>query len=126
MSYRACWYITPDAQGEMRLTLPEHARLSDDALIREAMAEAVRADLVGEDVDPDDDNEPRLTFAQLLAGLQIQGLAYTEHDHSVDDAEGGSWLPSADAVAEIEAADDPAACAVRICHSEPMRGEWRS
>jgi hypothetical protein len=50
----------------------------------------------------------------------------TWEDGWVEDREGGVWHPSDEARAEIEASDDPAATAVRICHDTPLRGEWRS
>lgn len=43
---------------------------------------------------------------------------------TVLDPEGGRWWPSEEAAAEIEAAADPAAEAVRIATQEPMRGTW--
>ena len=45
---------------------------------------------------------------------------------TVVDSEGGRWWPNEDAEAEIEAADDPEATAIRICESQPMRGVWRT
>jgi hypothetical protein len=50
----------------------------------------------------------------------------TLHDTIVvRDSEGGVWWPSDDAIAEIEAADDPHAKALEICENQPMRGEWK-
>lgn len=43
----------------------------------------------------------------------------------VVDLEGGAWWPDAGAADDIARAADPAAEAVRICASEPMRGQWR-
>lgn len=34
------------------------------------------------------------------------------------------WYPDADALAEIEASEDPMATAVRICRHETRRGHW--
>lgn len=54
---------------------------------------------------------------------------HAEHGVSgwyVDDPAGGRWIPDAEALAEIEASDDPAATAARICTDEPMRGTWHS
>ena len=65
-TYRACYYATPGGQAETVLTLPEHAALSDDALLAEALAEADRAGLIG-----DDDPEDLLTHQQLVDGLTI-------------------------------------------------------
>jgi len=45
---------------------------------------------------------------------------------SVESDCGGRWWPDAATAAEIEASDDPAATALRICDEETMRGEWRS
>ena len=61
-AYRACYYT--DGQSETVLTLPEHVELSDDALREEAVAEAHRADIVGED-------NPRITETVLRGGLRI-------------------------------------------------------
>lgn len=48
------------------------------------------------------------------------------HDvHTVRDPDGGVWWPSEEAAAEIAASDDPGATAIRMCTTEPMRGEWR-
>ena len=47
-------------------------------------------------------------------------------DHLVVvDTEGGVWLPSKDAAAEIEAAEDPAQAAIEMCQAAPMRGVWK-
>ena len=43
----------------------------------------------------------------------------------VVDPEGGVWWPSKDAVAEIEAAEDPAQAAIEMCQAAPMRGVWK-
>lgn len=45
---------------------------------------------------------------------------------TVLDTDGGRWWPSDEALAEIEASDDPEATALRICENEPMRGQWRN
>ncbi len=44
----------------------------------------------------------------------------------VTDACGGIWTPSDEAAEQIDYAIDPAAEAVRICDTEPMRGVWNS
>lgn len=44
----------------------------------------------------------------------------------VSDSDGGRWWPDEEAQAEILAADDPGAAAVRMCDEEPMRGRWSS
>jgi hypothetical protein len=62
-TYRACYFVTDNPQSETVLTLPEHAHLDDCALTAEAMAEAERADLVGE--------HPRVPYQELLDGLTI-------------------------------------------------------
>jgi len=50
----------------------------------------------------------------------------TLHDTiCVVDDEGGTWHPSPEAAAEIDASSDPEATALRICREAPMRGEWR-
>ena len=43
----------------------------------------------------------------------------------VTDSEGGVWWPSEEAAAEILAAEDPEATAIRIVTTDPMRGEWK-
>ena len=63
-TYRACYYLAQDRQSDIVLTGPEHAHLSDDDLIAEAIAEARRGDLVGDD-------PPRMTPAELRDGLRI-------------------------------------------------------
>jgi hypothetical protein len=64
VSYRACYF------RDTVLTAPEHANLDDAELIAEAIAEAIRADIVG-NVDENDVNESRVSFATLRAGLEI-------------------------------------------------------
>lgn len=61
-TYRAAYYAAPQSTGIV-LTAPEHAVLSDDALIAEAMAEAERAGLYGGD--------DKLTEGQFRADLHI-------------------------------------------------------
>ena len=39
---------------------------------------------------------------------------------------GGVWWPSEEAAEEIEAADNPAETALRICRDQPMRGKWHA
>lgn len=46
--------------------------------------------------------------------------------HVAADDGSAIWWPSAEAEAEIDAAEDPAARAVKICSTSPMRGEWHS
>ena len=46
--------------------------------------------------------------------------------YSVQDPAGGRWWPRDEAAAEIAASADPAAAAVRICTTQPMRGAWHS
>ncbi len=43
ITYRACYWQSTDGQGEVVLTSPEHDRLSDEDLTREAREEAARA-----------------------------------------------------------------------------------
>jgi hypothetical protein len=43
---------------------------------------------------------------------------------TVTDTEGGVWWPNDEASAQINAADNPEAEAVRIANTEPMRGTW--
>jgi len=43
-----------------------------------------------------------------------------------EECAGGRWHPSAAAAAEIGASEDPAATAIAICETAPMRGGWRS
>ena len=62
-TYRACYYLTADLQGETVLTGPEHAHLSDDALRAEAAAEAERAGIIGD--------APGITTGELRDGLRI-------------------------------------------------------
>lgn len=45
---------------------------------------------------------------------------------AVEDANGGVWWPNDDAQAEIQAAGDPLAAAVKMCDESPMRGNWVS
>lgn len=49
---------------------------------------------------------------------------HTLEGWTVSDFAGGVWRPNEDAAREIEAADDPAGCAERICETTPMRGRW--
>ena len=42
----------------------------------------------------------------------------------VTDSAGGVWCPKDEAYAQINASDDPAAEAIRICIETPMAGEW--
>lgn len=64
MRYRACYYQGPDGQGEIVLTKPEHAVLSDRELRAEALAEGWRADIIGED-------EPRIPEDDFVNGLRV-------------------------------------------------------
>lgn len=43
----------------------------------------------------------------------------------VFDENGGVWTPDEQAAAEIAEAADPAAAAVEMCQSSPMRGRWQ-
>ena len=43
----------------------------------------------------------------------------------VEDINGGIWWPNTETQAAIQASDDQQAEAVRICDTEPMRGEWK-
>lgn len=36
------------------------------------------------------------------------------------------WWPKADAQAEIQAANDPEAAALKMCETDPMRGDWHN
>ena len=40
--------------------------------------------------------------------------------------DGGRWWPDEQAEAEIDAASEPEAEALRICSQTPMRGVWKS
>lgn len=42
----------------------------------------------------------------------------------VTDTSGQRWWPDTEAADEIAASDDPAATTLRICTTEPDRGEW--
>lgn len=64
MTYRAAILQAPDKQSSQPLTLPEHAHLSDEDLRAEALAEAKRADLVG-------DEWPRAPLEEIEANLVI-------------------------------------------------------
>ena len=57
---------------------------------------------------------------------QVGSLSAEENVYGwhVIDFRGGVWWPNDDASAEIEASDDPAAAAVRICEEADERGEW--
>lgn len=52
-SYRACYYQTPDGQGETRLTGPEHARCTDEELRDIAECYALLSNLASLDAEPD-------------------------------------------------------------------------
>ena len=53
--------------------------------------------------------------------------AITSNDEiGVEDSEGGIWWPNEEAAEEIMAAEDPAAAAVEMCETDPMRGVWHS
>lgn len=68
-TYRAA--IWGDGQADTVLTRPEHAGMSDEDLLQEALAEALRAGLVDlEESDPEA-AYPLLTRAQFDAGLYI-------------------------------------------------------
>lgn len=60
---RACYYATPDGQGEILLVADGHG-MTDDELRDAAVAEARHAGLLG-------DEYPSLTEAALRAGLRI-------------------------------------------------------
>ena len=62
-TYRAAIYCAPQSAGVV-LTGPEHAALSDDDLLAEALREAAEAGLIGDDGD-------RLTKDEFFAGLHI-------------------------------------------------------
>lgn len=51
---------------------------------------------------------------------------FRDDSWTVVDSDGGRWWPDDETAEEIEASDDPAAEAVRICDTEPMRGTWKS
>lgn len=57
---------------------------------------------------------------------QIQELRAAENVYGwhVIDLAGGVWWPDDDADEEINASDDPARTARRICDEQPMRGKW--
>lgn len=62
--YHACYYQTPDGQGEIVLTSEEEAGLSDTDLIERAVVEAHNASLIG-------DKYPSISESALRAGLHI-------------------------------------------------------
>ena len=68
MQYRAAVYQhraeTGVIDGEVVLTGPEHADMPEDDLIEEAVREAYRADLIGEEA-------PRITEEELRQHLTI-------------------------------------------------------
>ena len=53
------------------LTLPAHASLSDEAMSAEALAEALRADIIDMAEDDDEAAAPRLTRAAFDGALTI-------------------------------------------------------
>ncbi|WP_375455632.1 hypothetical protein [uncultured Methylobacterium sp.] len=63
-TFRACYFLAADAQSDVLLTTEEQAQLSDADLTEAAVAEAHRADLIG-------DAHPGTTEADLRAGLVI-------------------------------------------------------
>ena len=65
-TYRACYYLSPDGQGEVVLTAPEEAEWPDDQLIERAVKEAYDTDLIGTDEDA-----CQISEAALRAGLRI-------------------------------------------------------
>ena len=66
--------------------------------------------------------EPTMTYAIDLDALTVTIL---DGIPCVSDPEGGIWLPSDEAIEEIEASADPESTALRICRERPMRGTWR-
>lgn len=58
-------------------------------------------------------------FSGLLYPLTVMGI-------NVDDGAGGHWRPSAEAKAQILAAEDQGLEALAICALEPTRGQWHS
>lgn len=67
MTYRACYWVSEDGQGEIRLTAAEDADLPDDSLMRLAIREAKDIGLTAAV-----DREPhQLTPSQLREGLRI-------------------------------------------------------
>lgn len=64
MTYRAAIYRHPSTGQETALTGPEHAHLPRAELVEEAVAEARRADLIG-------DEYPRVTEDELRSRLYI-------------------------------------------------------
>lgn len=76
---------------------------------------------VGDAIDVDPDGVATLREdGDRLSARQVYG------SWLVEDWAGGVWRPSLEADAEIEASEDPAATALRICREQPMRGEWHS
>lgn len=72
--WRACYYVSADGQYDMVMTGPEHAHLTDDELVEEALAEADRAGLIGED---DESHTPRDLFEkQLRIGEWMESTAF--------------------------------------------------
>lgn len=65
-------------------------------------------------------NEKETTMENLQPNRNADGW------HVTDVNNGGVWWPSDEAKQQIEAAQDPAAEALRIVRAEPMRGVWRS
>ena len=63
--------------------------------------------------------ERALPTANLTASLR-------NNTWTVTDSNGGVWWPNDPTAAEIAASTDAAATAVRICDTQPTRGEWRS
>lgn len=63
ISYRACYYQTPDGQSETVLTAPEHAHMTDDDLLTEALACAEGAGLIG--------SHPKIPLEDFVGRLRI-------------------------------------------------------
>lgn len=69
---------------------------------------------------------PRAERELAHAGETHLSALWTVNGYLVCDHAGSAWHPNAEARAEISAAAEPAAEAVRICQTQPLRGTWHS
>lgn len=67
-TFRACYLLAADGQGDLPLTTEDQAHLTDAEMIEAAVASAHAADLIG-------DSAPHLSEAELRDRLAIGAYA---------------------------------------------------
>lgn len=69
--YRAAYFTNSRTGQETVLTYPDQASLSDDDLMKAAVAEAISADIVDAVEEDPEKAYPRLTMQALIDGLNF-------------------------------------------------------